>query len=93
VNGDGVTTSFDKAVELYQRAADLGDTSAMVQSGRVLRRSGSGVAASMRIGVEFILRASALGQANAKQLIDSGCINGSSDETFYVVVTGLMSGP
>jgi tetratricopeptide (TPR) repeat protein len=89
-NGEGVAKNFEKAVELYQRATDLGNASAMFNLGACYA-NGSGVAASMRICVEFTLHASALGQANAKRLIDLD-VSTDTHETFYVVVTGLLSG-
>jgi TPR repeat protein len=63
-DGTGVTKSADKAVELYQRAADLCNVDAIVNLA-LCYKNGTGVTKSDEIAVELYERAIELGDAGA----------------------------
>jgi TPR repeat protein len=66
-NGEGVTKSAEKAVELYERAIELGNASAMFNLA-VCYENGTGVTKSAEKAVELYERAIELGNASAMSI-------------------------
>ena len=70
-NGRGVEQNYNKAVELYQKAADLGDADAFFNLG-LMYYNGQGVAQDYNKAVELYQKACDLGNAGAFNNLGGG---------------------
>ena len=75
-SGNGVAQSYEKAVELYQKAADLGDANAMHNQG-FLYAKGKGVSKSYEKAEELFRQAAENGKTDAMYVLDLSYENGS----------------
>ncbi|MBL0375067.1 caspase family protein [Rhizobium sp. KVB221] len=95
--GIGVNQDFTKAVELYQKSADLGFADAINDLGFLYYQGASGLARDRQKAIELFLKAADLrhpqAMYNVAALIDDGTIKGKTpDDAARYLYAALRSG-